>query len=90
MSIKLTSVGNSAMWLPIRRLFSDISGAVTGLVGVIVDFTDQKKTEEELGATQEKIRRQNQYMIALHDISLGLLNRLDVNDLLKEIVLKAS
>lgn len=48
-----------------------------------------EKQIKTLKVTEEKINRQNKYMISLHDISLGLLNRLDINELLENIVIKA-
>ena len=39
--------------------------------------------------TEEQINKQNNYLLTLHDTSLGLLNRLDINELLENIVIKA-
>jgi PAS domain S-box-containing protein len=38
---------------------------------------------------EDTLQRQNEYLQALHDVTLGLLRRLDINDLLKAIVTQA-
>lgn len=48
----------------------------------VVDITDRKHAEEA-------IQRQNAYLNALHEVTLGLLNRLGVNDVLKAAVTQA-
>ncbi|MCP4690054.1 MAG: response regulator [Desulfobacterales bacterium] len=50
---------------------------------VVTDISKFKRVEETL-------RRQNEYMAALHETSLGMLNRLDLNELLNIIVNRAS
>jgi signal transduction histidine kinase/CheY-like chemotaxis protein/HPt (histidine-containing phosphotransfer) domain-containing protein/PAS domain-containing protein len=49
----------------------------------ITDITEQKVAEE---AT----RQQNEYLAALHETTLGLISRLDLNDLLHAIVTRAA
>lgn len=49
----------------------------------VVDITGRKHAEESL-------QRRNAYLNALHDVTLGLLNRLEINDLLKAIITRAS
>ncbi len=43
----------------------------------------------ERAVAEEGLRRQNAYLSALHDTSLGLINRLDLTDLLEAIVTRA-
>ncbi len=43
----------------------------------------------ERAAAEEGLRRQNAYLSALHETSLGLMNRLDLKDLLETIVIRA-
>ncbi len=38
---------------------------------------------------EEKLRQQNEYLTALHETALALMNRLEINDLLKAIVVRA-
>ncbi len=48
----------------------------------ISDITERKQAEETM-------RRQNEYRAALHDTSLGLMSRLDLNDLLEALIGRA-
>lgn len=50
--------------------------------GIFRDVTERKSAEEQ-------IRKQNAYMSALQETSLGLMQRLDVNALLQDIVTRA-
>jgi len=52
-----------------------------------------KQIEEEsrvLRETEEALRRQNEYLTALHETSLGLIDRLDQEELLEAILLRAA
>jgi PAS domain S-box-containing protein len=52
-----------------------------------------KQVEEEsrvLRETEEALRRQNEYLTALHETSLGLIDRLDKEELLEAILLRAA
>ncbi len=44
----------------------------------------------ERGRVEDALRRQNAYLAALHDIALGLMNRLELSDLLQAIVGRAT
>jgi signal transduction histidine kinase/CheY-like chemotaxis protein/HPt (histidine-containing phosphotransfer) domain-containing protein len=46
------------------------------------DITDQKRAEMEL-------QRQNEYLAALHETTGGLISRLDLNELLQAIIMRA-
>jgi len=46
------------------------------------DITERKRAQEEL-------RRQNEYLSALHDTTLGLISRLDLDELLAALVTRA-
>jgi PAS domain S-box-containing protein len=53
----------------------------------------RKLSEEErrtVSATEEALRRQNEYLTALHETSLGLIDRLDQEELLEAILLRAA
>jgi diguanylate cyclase (GGDEF)-like protein/PAS domain S-box-containing protein len=58
------------------------AGQVVGLLCLGHDVTERKCAEETL-------RQQNEYLAALHMTTLGLINRLKLNDLLEEIVVRA-
>ncbi len=65
-------------WLSITA-FSPCDGYFALLLD---DITVQKEVEKQL-------RRQNEYLSVLQETSLGLVNRLNVNDLLRMVVAKA-
>jgi signal transduction histidine kinase/DNA-binding response OmpR family regulator len=48
----------------------------------VVDITERKQAEEAL-------RRQNEYLAALHETTLGIISRLDLNELLEALVVRA-
>ncbi|MEW5958343.1 MAG: GAF domain-containing protein, partial [Chloroflexota bacterium] len=48
----------------------------------VIDITERKRAEAAL-------RRQNEYLAALHETTLGLISRLDLNELLQALVNRA-
>jgi PAS domain S-box-containing protein len=54
-----------------------------GYLVVLHDITERLKAEEAL-------RRQNEYLAALHETSLGLISRLQIQDLLETIMARAA
>ncbi len=63
---------------PIRNA----EGNITHFLAIQEDITERKRTEEAL-------RRQNEYLAALHETTLGLISRLDLNELLEALVSRA-
>jgi PAS domain S-box-containing protein len=61
--------------------YSD-EGTVSHAVVVSRDITERKKVEEQL-------RRQKEYLTALHETTLGLISRFDLNDLLETLIMQA-
>jgi PAS domain S-box-containing protein len=68
----------SATKVPLR----DGQGAIIGLVGMNRDITRLKRSEE-------KVLRQNEYLAALHETTLGLVNRFSLNGLLETLLKRA-
>lgn len=60
----------------------DAQGTFVGVLSIGSDITAQKYAENAL-------HRQNEYLAALHETTLGLVSRLEVTDLLESIILRA-
>lgn len=60
---------------------------MTDRLGQTLEDLEQRRSE--LQAAAETLRGQNAYLSALHDTSLGLLDRLDLNELLQALVTRA-
>ncbi len=58
-------------------------GEPIALIGVITDITKRKQEEKAL-------QRQNAYLAALHETTLGLIGRLDLKDLLGTLLSRAA
>lgn len=57
-------------------------GKVVGSIAVITNLTERKQVEE-------KIQIQNEYLAALHDTTLALINQLDLTELLQTIIIRS-
>jgi PAS domain S-box-containing protein len=60
----------------------DLLKIMSAIGSQIGQFTERKRAEESL-------RKQNEYLAALHETALGLINRLDLDDLLEVLVKRA-
>ncbi len=60
----------------------DSSGTASGAIGVATDVTERV-------LAQEKLRRQAQYLGALNQTTLGIISRLDLDELLQAIITRA-
>ncbi|HEY9074859.1 MAG TPA: PAS domain S-box protein, partial [Desulfobaccales bacterium] len=60
----------------------DSEGNLTGAIEVIRDISERKRLEEAL-------HRQKEYLEALHETTLGLINRLNLQDLLQALISRA-
>ncbi|HSR29708.1 MAG TPA: PAS domain S-box protein [Anaerolineae bacterium] len=59
------------------------AGTLTHYNGLMVDITEQKYVEAQL-------RRQSEYLTALHETTLGVVSRLDISELLETIMERAA
>ncbi len=60
-----------------------------GLEAIILnhhDITERKEAEEMLRKNEEKLRRHNKYLATLHETALGVMNRLNLDELLSGLV----
>ncbi|MHB8066352.1 MAG: response regulator [Desulfobaccales bacterium] len=60
----------------------DSAENLTGAIELIRDITDRKRM-------QEALHRQKEYLAALHETTLGLINRLQLQDLLQALISRA-
>jgi len=60
----------------------DADNRPIGAVHILTDITERKRAEE-------KLRQQNEYLTALHETTLGLMNRLEIDNLLEAMILRA-
>ncbi|MBW1913022.1 MAG: PAS domain S-box protein [Deltaproteobacteria bacterium] len=67
----------------ITKTIYNEKGEAVGFRGSAEDISGRKQAEEAL-------HQQNEYLLALHETSLGLINRLDMNELLEAIIERAA
>ena len=65
-------------------------GKPIGFRGLLLDISQRKALEETVRKSEERLRQQNEYLEALHQTTLGLIRRLDLNDLLEAIITRAT
>lgn len=69
-----------------RAVNGDIMGELAELRKKI---TELQESETEFRQAEEALRKQNEYLNALHQTTLGLISKVDLNDLLEAIVERA-
>src|SRR5260370_41005995 len=72
-------------WLNVEFLTTNLldNPAIGGIVTHAHDVSERKRTEE-------KIRRRNEYLTALHETTLALMDRLELDDLLQAMITRAT
>jgi PAS domain S-box-containing protein len=74
----------SVRWVSDRGYtIRDRRGRIIRIAGIAEDITDRKQTDETL-------RKQNQYLTALHETAIGLISRHDIDELLQDIIERAA
>jgi PAS domain S-box-containing protein len=81
----LVAKDGSTIWMELytRTLIDESTGRITGYQTIGRDVTKRKHTEE-------KLTRKNDYLAALYDTTLAMMNRLDLPDLLQFITSRAA
>ena len=74
--------GEKWVWEQGCGVFSE-DGSLAALEGYVLDITNRVVAEEGL-------RRQNEYMEALHETSLGIIGRLEIDELLQVLMQRAT
>ncbi|MCB0156188.1 MAG: PAS domain S-box protein, partial [Anaerolineae bacterium] len=65
-----------------NKALLDEEGRPVGVLSIGNDVTARRQAEE-------KLRRQNEYLAGLHEVALGLIARLDINELLEDLLMRA-
>ena len=74
----------SVRWVSDRGyVIRDRQGRIVRIAGIAKDITDRKQAEETL-------RKQNQYLNALHETAIGLISRHEIDELLQDIIERAT
>lgn len=79
---RLQTCAGDLLWLEDTAIPIMEEGKVAGIQGVIQNITARKHTEEWL-------QRQNSYLEALNEMTFGVINRLELNELLEVILSRA-
>lgn len=66
----------------VQKMDELMLATMTGVGNQIVQFLERRRAEQA-------IRQQNTYLTALHDTTLGLMRRLNLNELLENIITRA-
>jgi signal transduction histidine kinase/HAMP domain-containing protein len=75
----------------LRLLYEGLEKKVAERTGELTQTNARLQQEiAERARAEEALRRQNEYLAALHDTALGLMSRLDLNDLLAALVRRAA
>jgi len=72
-----------------RPVFNE-QGDYQGIRGNFSDITLLRESEQARQASDNALQRQNEYLLALHETTLGLISRLELNGLLLAIVTRAA
>ncbi len=80
---QLQTASGEKRWLQTDKIpYRDEKGNIVGVIVFARDITERKQVEE-------KLRQQNEYLTVLHETTLALMNRLELDDLLQAIVVRA-
>ncbi|GIW10934.1 MAG: hypothetical protein KatS3mg061_1991 [Dehalococcoidia bacterium] len=80
---RVRTASGAFRWVAVAlRAIRDHAGVASGLAGSLYDLTERKAAEDAL-------RRRNEVLAALHESALDLMNRRDLDDLLRTIIDRA-
>lgn len=81
--VQVVSRAGDIRTLQYHNVRSDESGKLPYILAHMADVTDRLRVEQVL-------RDQNAYLTALHETALGLMSRLELEDLLEQIIARAA
>jgi len=70
--------------------FYDEAGNYQGICGKFTDISHIRESSLARQASDEELRLQNDYLLALHETTLGLMGRLELHSLLSAIIARAA
>lgn len=79
----------SSFWANLSVTAVRQEGVLLYSVGMVSDISDQVLEREQRAASQRHLQRQNQYLLALNEVTQALLNRLELVEVLSGIVQRA-
>ncbi|HWI41175.1 MAG TPA: PAS domain S-box protein, partial [Verrucomicrobiae bacterium] len=82
MEVVLTRTDGSEAICLLTAMLIPLQGTACGFQAILHDITERKMTERLL-------RRQNEYLAALHETTFGLMGRLDIQSVLETILKRA-
>jgi len=71
------------------ELVRDEDGTPLHVQSIVRDITERKQAEDALQKANEQLNQQNEYLSILHQVTLDLLNRHNIDELLQVIVDRA-
>lgn len=91
----LSAVGDTAAFIPPDQIPNDeIGGAMVSHNAMLKSLLEQQlqleQEREALRDSQKTLHRQNEYLATLHETTLGLLSRLEIEALLETLLVRVS
>ncbi len=89
-AVGVLGVDNALTGRPIPETMQDLLSTVGAQIAAAVDSARLYRTlEQRVAERTAELGRQNAYLAALHETTVGLISRLDVNELLEALITRA-